>query len=602
VGAHHLAIVGDPGENHTAIAVNGNCSFTSGVSNITISNVGIGIEVDRTVTTGTAVFTGSAVVITARSGGMVILDEFSSGNLTGSSITLAGVAGAIGVGISSGDANLNGTNINLMSNVSAASRGVVMLGMQAMATVGITGGTITLADSGMAGAVAVDIQNGIATLSGAAVRVGGNAHGVVAQNASRVDLSGASSLASTCATTGDTNGCTTAGSVSGHGIFVPSSPANVPATINLGGTTTVSRFQAGVYMGDGTLNTSGTPTINGNTADGIRVWNYNTATGVIARTTIGGTTTVTGNAAVGISIDTPVAPASITGAVIRMNGSDGVNISTGVETSVLTSTINMNTGDGIEVASGQPTTTSGFQTVAVSNMITQNAGRGVYLSGLGPRTEMSLQGNTISGNGLEGVRITELGAAQPTVVALLNNTITGNLTTAAAAPAHILAGGLYITDNDLAGSEQEGGVQVILGEALGNRIFDNGRHEIGFDVAQNDGAGGPWDLSSNAGGVDATTLCQAAANPNYAYCYGPTGTNMAIAIPAGSNIEVKAKGMHFQQTNPVAGLDFSSEIPGPPPGCVSGMCTPEPPEGVFLSCPTDSTVPDPMTGCGAAGP
>jgi hypothetical protein len=97
-----------------------------------------------------------------------------------------------------------------------------------------------------------------------------------------------------------------------------------------------------------------------------------------------------------------------------------------------------------------------------------------------------------------------------------------------------------------------------MGSFLGNRVHGNGRHEIGFELAQNNGT--PWNLSSNSGGVDGATACADVAKPNWAYCYAGSQTDVAIAIAA-AGIHVNVRNMHFQSATPAPGADYSMTIP-----------------------------------------
>ena len=556
--AHHLAIVGRTA-TQTAIAVNGNCALSGNL--VTISTVSRGIEVDYTGATGTASFTGTNISVNAQDRGLDIADANSAATLTSSSITLAGAAGAIGAAVVSGQVTLNQTAVSLTANVSAASSGINLSGTQATAAATVTGGTITLASSAAAPAHALDIVNGTATLAGATVTVGGNTTGVRAQNASQVTINGASVLTTSCkvttadcdATVADPDGTgslvAVIGSETGRGVYVPAGTTNTGVGVTIGGTTAISGFGNGVESGDGSLTVNGTVTVSGNTGNGIALLGANSTTTTIV---------------------------SITGATVQGNGVDGIFVRSTVPVTVATSTIRNNSATGVNVRGSQSTDVSGYRFLLNGGTVSGNWDRGVVLSqqtfnAVNYKVGARVENATISGNGLEGLRVSdEAAGVQSTEVLLESNMISGNLTRAATADAGIIAGGVFF-----ASSTTNAPTRIILGNFIGNSVFRNGRHEIGFNVDQNNNQ--PWDLSSESPAVDQAMVCSATAKPNKVYCYDTVpGEDLGVAVTAG--VDVKIKGMSFQNLPPTGGRDFSATIPEP------AVLTPEPVEGIFLSC------------------
>jgi len=557
--AHHLAIVGRTA-SQTAIAVNGNCALTGNL--IAISNVDRGVEIDYTATSGatTASFTGTTVTINAASRGVEIADGNSSATLTSSAITLAGVGGAIGVNVGGGTATLNQTAIALTANVDAASSAIRSATVATAApTVTVTGGTITTASASAASANAVDIVNGTATLAGASVTVGGNTRGVRAQNASHVTINGASVLTTSCkvgtsdcdATIADpdTTGPLAAviGSDTGSGVFVPAGVANTDVVLTIGGTTAITGYLNGIETNDGSLAIAGTVNVSGNTNDGLALLGTNvTATTVV----------------------------NVAGATIENNGRDGINVNSTLPVTVGTTTIRRNSRNGINVLGSQNTAQAGYKFLLQGGTVSGNWARGVFLAQETLKVGARIENATISGNGLEGVRISDsLTGATFTEVLMEGNTISGNLSRSATADVDIIAGGVFFANSGV-----NGPTRVVLGAFIGNSVFANGRHEIGFDIAQNGFPSPAWDLSSTSPAVDQAMVCSATAKPNKVYCYDTIpGSDLGVAVSS-TMIAVKIKGMSFQNLPPTGGRDFSAGIAEPT------VLTPEPTAGIFLSC------------------
>jgi len=159
-------------------------------------------------------------------------------------------------------------------------------------------------------------------------------------------------------------------------------------------------------------------------------------------------------------------------------------------------------------------------------------------------------------------------------VLLEGNIIRSNLYRATTAPASIIAGGVFFANNT---SVAAAPTNVVLANFIGNSVFGNGRHEIGFDIVQANGQA--WDLSSESPAVDQASVCSATAKPNKVYCYDSVpGSDLGIAVSTPATIPVKIKGMSFQNLPPTGGRDFSAGVAEPT------VLTPEPTAGVFLSC------------------
>ncbi len=606
--ADHLAIIGSG--TQVGVAVRGNCALTGTLLNV--SGGGTGVNVTYSATTGAASFTGASIIASVTGTGLLIGNATSSatiastatvassltvtGNGTGVSVTggaatLAGTAitvsgGGTGVSLTGGTASLttspvavsgapgvkgissmNGqvtlatTAVSLTGVIDNSARGIVQDSSgTGMASLSMTGGSVTLPSVPGAGpglAYGVDIIRGTATLAGVTETVGGNVTGIQVANASQVTVNGASVLTTSCkVATSDcdvTNRGVT-GSSAGQGIAVPIGAAQQGALVTVGGTTQISGFQDGISSGDGSLTLSGAVGVTGNVHDGITLAgiNFNTTTQV-----------------------------TISGATVSGNGNEGILVSAAVPTSIMTSTISGNKFNGINVAQSQSTGTTGAKFLLSASTVSGNGtagtvtpavasiGEGLILSASAGKVSAILQGNHISGNVLEGVRVQ--GGAALTEVAFNSNHINGNLTGLATAPTATIAGGVFFATGT-----------IRLGQFVGNRVFANSSNQIGFAVSQDVSLGNPiaWDLSSGASGVVEANTCSDTAQPNYVYCYGAGNSmqgTLGVAI-ANPNISVKVKGMHWAVAMPTATGDFSNGIPAPT------VLTPEPLEGVFQSC------------------
>ena len=599
--ADHLAIVGMG--TQVGIAVRGRCTLTGTLIGVSGAGTGINVTHDDALT-GTASFTGTSITANVTATGLVVANANSSATisssatvasgltvtgatgtgvsvtggtatlgatpvtlsgagstgvsltggaatLTSSPVSLTSAAGSRGVVLASGTATLTTTAISLTGAVNAASRGILEDGAQAGTSVTMTGGGINLASSSALGALGLDAVHGTASLSGVALTVGGNTDGIRVQNGTQLTVNGASVLTTSCkVTTSDCDATVRGviGSDTSTGIIVPAGAAQASSLVTVGGTTQISGFLNGIDdSGAGSLTVSGTVQVTGNAGSGLLLHGQNAA------------------------LTTQVV--NVTGATVSGNGNQGISVSTNIPTQVLTTTVSGNQSDGVNVAQSQNTTVNGYQLLLSGSTITGNGntaandGRGVFLSA-SSKVGVRLEGNHITGNVLEGVRVQGRVALSPTEVIFNSNHITGNLTDVANAPAGTLAGGVFFA----------GPGAIKLGQFIGNRVFGNLSNEIGFDVAQDISQGNPlpWDLSSDAAGVDMGTTCGATALPNYVYCYGATGQLGVAVNPA--TLQVKIKGMHWANMNPTGGADFTSGIPEPT------VLAPEPAQGVFASC------------------
>jgi len=235
--------------------------------------------------------------------------------------------------------------------------------------------------------------------------------------------------------------------------------------------------------------------------------------------------------------------------------------------------ISGNRGDGVDVQRTQTTIDLGMPRLALTGCtISGGAARGVAITGhgvgaaslSGGKVAARLTGNTISANAGVGLLVTEASdnadGDDVTEVWLDSNDIAGNLTVSTGPSA--LAGGILFSASDA-------NSRVQLRGFLGNRVHGNGRHEIGFELVQNDGM--PWKLSSDI--ATGGTPCAAASKPNSVYCYDfVPGSDFGIAV-ASATIHLEVKGMHFQNVPPSGGRDYSALIPVSE---VTLACAPQP--------------------------
>ncbi|MES1204747.1 MAG: right-handed parallel beta-helix repeat-containing protein [Pseudomonadota bacterium] len=490
----------------------------------------------------------TGVDVTRTAAGTATLASLAATDLTVISTTPASIGVRVGAGLDAGArssavigraiVNVQGTGFVVAGGsltasdalvtfagtaASATSRGFVVSG----GTASFTNGGVTVADhAGPGNAIAAEITAGSAVLAGMGLIGGAHFTGVQISNAAAVTLKG-SAAGSTKATTTLTATATD----TADGVVILAGASGASLTID--GNTEISRFDTGVVVNDGSFGVQGSGVaVFANRGDGIQLLG-----------TTAGPTRLVSNAA------------------IRDNGGIGVVVRTTIPATVQGCTVAGNGGDGIDVQRTQTTADVGTPRFALTgSTITGGAARGVALTGHGPGTgalsggkvAARLNGNTISSNAGVGLLVAEAAdnadGDDVTEVWLEDNDVGGNLTVAPVAPT--LAGGVLFASSGA-------GTRILLRGFLGNRVHGNGRHEIGFDLAQNDGT--PWKLTSDTSGGAST--CAAAAKPNFVYCYDYVpGSDFGIAVAA-AGIHLDVKGMHFQNVPPSGGRDHSAVIP-----------------------------------------
>jgi hypothetical protein len=132
---------------------------------------------------------------------------------------------------------------------------------------------------------------------------------------------------------------------------------------------------------------------------------------------------------------------------------------------------------------------------------------------------------------------------------------------------------------------------------LGNTISCNGRHELGFAIPQRTGSSdaAPWDIGSALGSVDMALACSESAFPNTLTGYGANpGSDLGLAVTS-PVIHINARGVHWMNAVPAAGVDYSAALGTVPTGngdASPPAIAPLPAKG-FVFCPPVTTV------CGA---
>jgi hypothetical protein len=551
VDLNHLAIVSPGGP--IGIQVTG--SVAASVNNVVLSGADVGIDLP-----GTGTLTGSAITDAANVTGVhlgagasltlstssIAVTGGTAFDLTGATATLTGVAAQItgsGTGISLAGASTatvtggslsagttstgidvgigTATVTNVPITVGGASIGI-KLGLAGKLTLSgsavITGdtstglalgdGTVTLTGGSIttgSGSTGITAAGTTLSLAGTTVKVGAMSYGLIESAGAAVNLAGTATSNATF-TTSPTNGIT-----DGDGVTVNGQDS----TLSINGNTAISKFSTGLVVNDGTVDVSGGNVIvSNNTGDGAKF----------------------ANQTAGVNYH-----AVLTSATFQNNKGNGVTVDSAVSTKFVTSTFTGNTGDGIQVESIAPSGTSAFLFDVEGSTISNNIGRGIAITGAGP-VGANIQSNIISGNKLSGVLVTASGN-QAVDVTMLDNDISGNLTTAAD-PA-IIGGGVFFN---------QGGTNVSLTKFAGNKVHSNARNQIAFDFAQTGGM--PWDLSSAPLAVDMTTACQDAAKPNSVYCYNTGSSTLGVAVASG--VTATIKGMHFRSASPTPGVDYSS--------------------------------------------
>jgi hypothetical protein len=531
------------------------------LSNSTLT-VGSGVGVS--VTGGDATLTGVTVKVNGTTGarrGVSLSGPTAAVTLTGGSVTLMGDGDVIGLDVGNGGAILNATPIVVANSgtgvrvaVAGASanlaglavttgnsgKGVaITAGMAVLSNVTLTGGSdasgvtlsggaATIAGSTIAtggktsagpGSVGLADTDGTVTVTGTSITVGAGSRGIVESGAARVTITGSLTTNSVVSTSVAT------GSIDGDGITI--TPGSIAATLAISGNTAINKFRNGVVINDGTVDIAGGNVIvSANTGDGLQLL----------------------NAAIGNNYH--VAATSLTS---QGNMGNGVRLNTNVLTTIDTSTISSNLGDGVLLEASNPTPASGNLFILKGSTIASNFGRGVAITGM-RRVGTLIQNNKISLSGLSGVLVSGAGGVVVDVT-IMDNEVFGNLTTSVNADNSILGGGVFFAKPSSAGPLP----LITLRRFGGNKVYNNLRNQIAFDLAQSGGTA--WNLSSDPMAVDMASACQDVAEPNSVYCYTGGGNNLGVAIPDGATlIPVVIHGMHFKNSSALAGSDYSTQI------------------------------------------
>ncbi len=497
----HVAIIAKAG--HTGILVRGACALT--LNQVGIAGALIGVDVARTAPAATAVASLTA---------------------TGLAVS-SSLPGSIGVRVGTGlDAGVRSSLTIGGATFATRSRGVVVVGGSAA----LDGGSVAVSNGATEDGIGAECTGGTAILAGIGISGGARFTGLHVSGTAVVTLKGN--------VTGATRVTTTLAATSteaSDGVVLPVGATAARLTID--GDTEISKFDSGVVLNDGSLQIQGANVIiKENRSNGIEL---------LGRTT-------------GVVV-------SLSGTASRNNAGKGLVVRTVVSGTVQNGAFSGNGGDGVDLQRTQTAAQTGYRFVFAGNTVSGNVGRGLALTGKGIGTGVlsggkvgvRLEDNTVTGNGDVGIYVTEGADAADgddvTEVLMDSNDVGGNLTAAASAPVGILAGGIYFARTDAS-------TKILLGGFLGNRVHGNGRHEIGFDLAQNNGM--PWNLSSGSAAVDMATACADEAKPNWVYCYDtlPMGQDVGIAT-ASSGIHVDVRSMHFQNASPSGGRDYSLAIP-----------------------------------------
>ena len=532
--------------NLFGVHIGTNSSLVLGASTIGVAS-GTGIF-----DAGSASLTGVAITVTGTAGtrtGIALSGPASVLTTSGGSVTVVD-SGGIGVDADVGTATLATTpvTVSVTPTVPGTSTGV---NLGATGTLTLTGTTVTTGDSGFgialgggtasitgggvtAGATStgVTVAGGTLAIAGATIKVGATSTGLVETGAAKVTTAG-TATANTVLTTS-----VVGGSTDGDGLVLNDPVA--PPTLAINGNTVINGFRTGLVVNNGSVDVAGGNVIvSGNTADGADFLN---------------------------SAPSLTAHAILTSATFQNNKGNGVKVSSQVFTKFVTSTFSTNTLDGVLVESIPPSAAAQSLFDIESSTISGNSGRGIAITGVG-QVAANVQANTISGNKLSGVLVSS--AADSIVdVALQDNDVSGNLTTAATADSTIIGGGVFFSK---AGAVT-GPNNITLTSFVGNKVHSNGRNQVAFDFIQRGVAA--WNLSSNPTAVDMAILCADAAKPNSVYCYNSGTSQLGVAV-GGPLIPVTIKGMHFEVPTPIAGTDYSNQ----------------PLVSVSLSCPAIATCP-----------
>jgi hypothetical protein len=539
-------VVIDSQAGQTGVSITGACALTMTASGI--YQAGIGVDVSRTASGAqdTASLTASNMAINtqAPSGIGIRVGSGPDGGARSSVITNDAIINTPGSGVlvAGGTAQLtNGTITIATAATGAQSRGLVVSG--GAATLNGVGIMVT-GVSAPPNAIAAELTGGTTTLAGLVVSGGPNVTGVQISGAAIVTLTGTAAAGTKL---GTTLAATSTDPSDGVVVLAGASQAR----LTLHGNVSVGGFHNGLTLNDGTL--------------------------LVDAGSAGEAALVAGNRNDGCEIlqQTAGTTATLTGVAVRDNGGKGVIVRSTVPVSMTSVTVSGNAGDGIDLQRTQAATRLNMSQFTLSgSTITANGGRGVALSGqgvgaaaaaLGGKVAAALNGNTISTNSGVGVYVTEGADAADgddvTELWFQQNDVGANMTSASASSP--LAGGVLFTTSDAT-------TRVLLRSFLGNKVHGNGHSQIGFTLAQDDGAA--WNLTASTSG--ATSLCEDASMPNAAYCYDGFPGDYGIAVMP-PTIPLQAKGIHLGAAPAVSGRDYS---PGIPTGEITSVCAP-------LSCP-----------------
>lgn len=496
--------------------------------NVISGNLGSGVRVRDTGTTGNAILgnrIGTNALGTAPLANQVdgiTIDSGASLNSIGTDALGAGnlISGNRRHGVSLSDAGtsgnaLRGNTIGL--DVIGAALGNGQNGVQivAQATGNVIGGT-TLATKNTISANATGIL----------LRDAGTTNNVIQGNYVGTDVSGANSRGNTLdgiAIEGGATVNTLGGASAGAANLIS---GNARAGVRITGTGTNNNLVVGNTLG---LNLAGTASL----ANAFGVW----IGGGASSTVVGGVTTlarnvISGNSLYGVIMTGTGTSNNLvlgsyigtdpTGAVARANGFDGVYLSTGAANNTIGGAavgagnlISGNLRNGVRIDGGATTGTNlrgntiGLSATNVTllngqdGVIALNASTGTTIGGA-----FSGAGNTISGNGRSGVRVTGAGT-----VATLEGNRVGTLPDGSAARANTLygvrfdsgasgtvGGSLPGTGNLISGNGASG---ILLSAVSGVNVYAN---LIGTDAAGTSALGNGDDGVLVEAGATANTI------------------------------------------------------------------------------------------------
>ncbi len=435
--------------------------------------------------------------------------------------------------------------------------------------------------------IALGIKTDLATISGNTV-LGNGRHGIELGAATRSTIGGTTPGTGNVVGLSRHDGIYLGSGASGNtvvGNSVGSDAAGLEPLANGGDGIEVAASISNVIRGNlvagnrargiAVSNAAAPSLLSGNTVAGNTV--RNNASGIVlagsSGTTVGGTTTVggvnvdanlvSGNTADGIAVTAQSKTSAIVGNLIETNGADGIRIASSTGTTVRLNEVRTNGGTGIRLATASGSAAAPGNQV-LSNVIYANRGSGVLLNGSSFNAIGGVgAGNTISGNGLDGITVEAASNSNDIVqnvigidaskVAAANGRdgirVTGSFSTAirsgnqiannagsgvriVAAAAQAAAQGTRVTGNTLQ-ANLAGGVVVDGG----------GAHMIGGTTA---GTGN----TITANGVSGVVLQMA---PGTSKLPGVTVGQNTISANAGPGILVSGGGGHTLSTNRIVG-------------------------------------------------